>query len=81
MPFFPPNNRPGSFSQFPQRPPFGRPPGNLPQGPNLWNQYGSQPEQKPGLTGNLSKMMSHVGTISNGINMMKQVGSMLSLFK
>lgn len=30
---------------------------------------------------NLNTMMGHVGTITNGINMMRQIGGLMSLFR
>lgn len=34
-----------------------------------------------GLSDNLNTMMGHMGTITNGINMMRQVGVIMSLFR
>lgn len=60
-----------------------------PQNPN----YG--PQQQPfnpyqqmqgpgyggGLSDNLNTIMGHVGTVTNGINAMQQVGSLMNLFR
>ena len=34
-----------------------------------------------GLSDNLNKMAGHMGTITNGINMMRQVSAMIKLFR
>ncbi|PLR75386.1 hypothetical protein CU633_21405 [Bacillus sp. V3-13] len=36
---------------------------------------------RQGPTGSINKIMSHAGKITNGINMVNQVRSILSLFK
>ena len=67
-------------------------PVNPRQGQQQFNPYPQQPQaQQPqqqqqgsrfsGLSDNLNTMMGHVGTITNGINTMRQVGAMLNLFK
>lgn len=73
---------------------FGRPrevfypsyPVNPRQGQQQANFYTQQPQQQQGsrfsgLSDNLNTVMGHVGTITNGINTMRQVGAMLNLFK
>ena len=55
------------------------------QGQQQFNPY-AQPQQQQGsrfsgLSDNLNTMMGHVGTITNGINTMRQVGAMLNLFR
>ncbi len=79
MPFFPPN---------PGRRPF--PPGNR-QGFRPSNQMGRRPRPFMGPNQNqqaptsrfqgLKSMMGHVGTVRNGINTLRQVGSLLKIFK
>ena len=54
--------------------------------PRQWQQPNDPFQQAPGpgsgsLSDNLNTMMGHVGTITNGINMMRQVGSIFSLFR
>ena len=44
-------------------------------------QQGPQQPRTGGLSDNLNTMMGHVGTITNGINMMRQMGSILSIFR
>ena len=61
-------------------------PVNARQGQQQANFYPPQPQQQQGsrfsgLSDNLNTMMGHVGTITNGINTMRQVGAMLNLFK
>ena len=61
-------------------------PVNPRQGQQQNNFYPPQPQQQQGsrfsgLSDNLNTMMGHVGTITNGINTMRQVGAMLNLFK
>ena len=34
-----------------------------------------------GLTNNLNTLMGHAGTITNGVNMFRQLGSIMSLFR
>lgn len=47
-----------------------------------FNPYQQLPNQGyGGLPGNLSRIMGHVGTLSNGINMMRSVGTLMSLFR
>ena len=71
----------------PQRnfyPPF------YPQNPNNfgpWQQPFTPYEQRQGLgsggglSDNLNTIMGHVGTLTNGINAMQQVGSLMNLFR
>lgn len=70
-------------------------PGNTRQGQQQFNPYLQQQQQQfnpypqqqqqgsrfSGLSDNLNTMMGHVGTITNGINTMRQVGAMLNLFR
>ncbi|MGN7476950.1 hypothetical protein ACTHOQ_03770 [Solibacillus silvestris] len=60
------------YPSYPFHPRQGQQFNPYPQAPN--SRYG-------GLSDNLNTMMGHVGTITNGINMMRQVGAMLSLFR
>lgn len=34
-----------------------------------------------GLPNHLNTLMGHVGTITNGVNMMRQIGSIMSIFR
>ena len=46
--------------------------------------YPDQQYQAPGfggLTNNLNTLMGHAGTITNGVNMFRQLGSIMSLFR
>ncbi|MEK5079149.1 hypothetical protein MKX73_09540 [Solibacillus sp. FSL W7-1436] len=61
-------------------------PVNPRQGQQQFNLYPQQQQQQQGsrfsgLSDNLNTVMGHVGTITNGINTMRQVGAMLNLFK
>lgn len=78
MPFYPPN---------PGRRPF--PPGNR-QGFRPPNRFSRQP--RPFFTApnqqaptsrfqGLRTVMGHVGTVTNGINMLRQMGSVLKFFR
>lgn len=46
------------------------------------NSY-EQPQTSPfgELPHHLNQMMGHVGTITNGVNMMRQIGGLFSLFR
>ncbi len=76
---FPPQRNRGG----PPYPPF------YPQNPNYgpWQQPFNPYEQTPGpgygggLSDNLNTIMGHVGTVTNGINAMQQVGSLMNLFR
>lgn len=50
-----------------------------------FNPFPQQQQQQgsrfSGLSDNLNTMMGHVGTLTNGINTMRQVGAMLNLFR
>ncbi|MED4403362.1 hypothetical protein [Metabacillus fastidiosus] len=83
MPFFPPNPGrrpfpPGHRQRVRPVPPFRRQPGYL-FSPNQNQQAPASKIQ--GLSGNLNKMMGHVGKVTNGVNMIRQIGSIISLFK
>ena len=60
-----------------------------PQSPNSngqwqqpYNPYQQMPNQgNRGLSDNLNTIMGHVGTVTNGINAMRQVGSLLGMFR
>ena len=78
---FPPQrNRGGQYPPFyPQTPNYGpwQPP---------YNPYEQMPGQGyggggGGLSDNLNTIMGHVGTVTNGINAMQQVGSLMNLFR
>lgn len=59
-------------------------PVNPRQGQQQFNPYPQQQQQGSrfsGLSDNLNTVMGHVGTLTNGINTMRQVGAMLNLFK
>lgn len=52
------------------------------QGQQQFNPNSQAPGSRlGGLTDNLNTMMGHVGTITNGVNTMRQVGAMLNLFR
>ena len=54
------------------------------QGQPQFNPYQQQqmPNTRQGnLSDNLNTMMGHVGTITNGINAMRQIGSIFSMFR
>ncbi|WP_336046062.1 hypothetical protein [Solibacillus ferritrahens] len=52
------------------------------QGQQQFNPYSQAPSSRfGGLSDNLNTMMGHVGTITNGVNMMRQVGAMFNLFR
>ena len=47
-----------------------------------FNPYQQEPGARNGsFSDNLNTMMGHVGTITNGLNAMRQVGSMFNLFR
>lgn len=58
-------------------------PVNPRQGQQQFNPYPQQQQGSrfSGLSNNLNTMMGHVGTLTNGINTMRQVGAMLNLFR
>lgn len=60
-------------------------PVNPRQGQQQFNPYPQQQQQQgsrfSGLSDNLNTVMGHVGTLTNGINTMRQVGAMLNLFR
>lgn len=43
--------------------------------------YTNQQPPYGGLPNHLNTIMGHVGTITNGVNMMRQLGSFMSLFR
>lgn len=49
------------------------------QGPAAY--YPNQQFGARGLTGNLSNLMGHVDTVKNGVNMLRQFGSLMTLFR
>lgn len=53
------------------------------QGQQMFNPYQQQPQpSRFGMVSdNLNTMMGHMGTVTNGINMMRQVGGLMSLFR
>ncbi|AWE07964.1 hypothetical protein DCE79_11440 [Lysinibacillus sp. 2017] len=53
------------------------------QDQQMFNPYQQQPQpSRFGMVSdNLNTMMGHMGTITNGINMMRQVGGIMSLFR
>lgn len=74
-------------SNYPQqrREPY---PPYYPQNPNYGPQQPFNPYQQiqgpgygGGLSDNLNTIMGHVGTVTNGINAMQQVGSLMNLFR
>lgn len=64
-----------------QEPPFFSPNGNWQGQPNM---YQNNPYQPPGLGAlpdHLNTIMGHAGTVTNGLNMVRQLGSFMSLFR
>ncbi|MGN7116949.1 hypothetical protein [Lysinibacillus odysseyi] len=49
------------------------------QDPNAY--YPNQQFRGPGLSGHLNTLMGHVGTVTNGVNMLRQLGSLMTLFR
>ncbi|WP_146223192.1 hypothetical protein [Ureibacillus chungkukjangi] len=94
MPFYPPDDRRRAFAEDPRRramppgprqnfgPPFER---RRPDNPYMNNQqppYGfPQQGQRRGLPENLNMMMNHAGKLSDGINMVRQIGAFFNLFR
>ena len=79
MPFFSPN--PGR-RPFPSgsRPRFG-PPNHIRQQPRrFFAPYQNQQAPTSGIHG-LRTMMGHVGKVTNGVNMLRQMGSIFKFFK
>ena len=80
--FAPPNSfqQPNYFSPYNQGNSFGIEPWQQQQVP--FNPYQQIPNQGyGGLPDNLNRIMGHVGTITNGINMVRSIGSIMSLFR
>ena len=77
--FGPPRNNPFSRRQDYSSYPYPMDPR---QGQPQFNPYQQMPEPRQGgLSNNLNTMMGHVGTITNGINAMRQLGSIFSIFR
>jgi hypothetical protein len=79
MPFYPPNPGPRSSRSYPRQ--MSRPPGYYPSGRyprQRQDEYNGQ--QPPSMWNNLNQVMTHVGNVSNGVNMLRQVGSFMSFF-
>ncbi len=77
MPFYPPNPRrrpfsPGNSSRFGS-------PNRMRRQPRL-RPFSNSTQKAPRLQG-LQKVMGHVGTVTNGVNMLRQMGSFLKFFK
>ena len=51
------------------------------QQPFMFNNQQPQTSRFGNLSNNLQAMMGHAGTITNGVNMLRQMGSLLSLFR
>ena len=49
--------------------------------PNLFENNFNQAQRFGGLPGNLNTIMGHVGTVTNGVNMVRQLGAIMSLFR
>ncbi|QFF97559.1 hypothetical protein PB01_01310 [Psychrobacillus glaciei] len=82
MPFYPPNPRRRPFSPvYRQR---GGPPNQMRRPNNSFrysNQQQSQGSRFERLPGHFKNIMGHVGTVKTGVNMIRQVGSILGLFR
>lgn len=80
MPFYPPNRRSPSF-QPPNRQGFRSPYSGMQQHPF----YGPPQQQPPSRFGQmpqqLNTLMGHADKISYGVNMIRQVGAIVSLFR
>lgn len=74
--FFGPNQQQPFFDPYgrQQQPEFNQ------QGP-FQQQQQQQPSRFGRLPDTLNTLMGHAGTITNGVNMMRQFGSLLSLFR
>jgi hypothetical protein len=48
---------------------------------SFFNPYQQQPPFSERAPNHFNNIMGHVGTITKGVNMMRQVGSILSLFR
>ena len=72
MPFYPPN---------PGRRPF--PPGNRQRfgPPNRIRRQPRTTRNQQAPTSRLQTLMGHAGTVTNGINMLRQMGSFMRFFK
>lgn len=94
MPFYPPQYRRGGFPAANRR--FGPPPPIPYRRPNEFfsssNPFNPRqqqpfinPYEQPPIYGSfpddLNTVMDHMGTITNGINMMRQIGGIMSLFR
>ena len=51
------------------------------QGQQFNPHWQGQQSRFDGLSDNLNKMAGHMGTVTNGINMMRQVSAMIKLFR
>lgn len=82
MPFYPPNPRRRPFSPvYRQRggpPNQMRRPNNSFHNPNRQQSQGFRFERLPE---HFNTIMGHAGTIKNGVNMIRQFGSILGLFR
>ncbi|OKL36891.1 hypothetical protein BLL40_09235 [Domibacillus mangrovi] len=79
MPFYPPNPGPRPYRPYPGQ--MSRRPGYY--SPGLYprqRQAGYNGQQSPSMWNNLNQVMTHVGHVSNGINMLRQAGSFISFF-
>lgn len=78
MAFYPPNRRSRSF-----QPPYGYdPPYQRLQQQPFYYPTQQHPTARFGrLPDNLNTIIGHAGRISYGVNMIRQVGSLLSLFR
>lgn len=81
MPFYPPPNPRGRAPQ-PYRQGFRAPNQFRRQGQPFFYTNQQPPQfRNGGLPNHLNTIMGHVGTITNGVNMMRQIGSIMSLFR
>lgn len=80
MPYFQPNFRRGPY--LPSNRQYFEPPfrGRMMQ-PSYYPNQQYQPSRLGNLPNHLNTIMGHAGTITNGVNMLRQMGAFLSLFR
>ncbi|WP_107923763.1 hypothetical protein [Lysinibacillus parviboronicapiens] len=80
MPFYPPNPRRRPLPQR-YRQGFGSSYQGRQEQPFFYPMQQPQAFKFGNLPDSLNAIMGHAGTITNGVNMLRQMGSLLSLFK
>lgn len=82
-----PFRRPNNFNNYPNQYQYNNYPdqyqyNNFRQEQPMFNPYQqSQNNGFGGLPDHINTVMGHMGTFTNGINMMRQVGALMSLFR